>query len=82
MSADCTITIDGVALTATEGVPLGSVLHTLGPGFRLGVNGHLRGLYCGMGVCFECLVSVDGRRVRACLTPVREGMMVVTGDTP
>jgi len=38
-----------------------------------------RGLFCGMGVCYECLVTVDGTYdVRACLTPVIEGMQVET----
>jgi predicted molibdopterin-dependent oxidoreductase YjgC len=38
-----------------------------------------RGLYCGVGVCFECLVGVDGHpRVRACQTPVAPGMRVDT----
>jgi len=30
-----------------------------------------------MGVCFECLVEIDGRpNVQACMTPVRDGMAV------
>jgi predicted molibdopterin-dependent oxidoreductase YjgC len=38
-----------------------------------------RGLFCGMGVCFECLVTIDGRpNLRACMTPVADGMRVVT----
>lgn len=38
-----------------------------------------RGLFCSMGICFECLVDVDGRPgVRACTTPVAEGMRVLT----
>jgi D-hydroxyproline dehydrogenase subunit gamma len=33
-----------------------------------------------MGACFECLVRVEGEgAVQACLTPVREGMVVETG---
>ena len=36
-----------------------------------------RGVYCGMGVCFDCLVVVDGvPNTRACVTWVREGMVV------
>lgn len=36
-----------------------------------------RGLFCGIGLCFECLVQVDGLgTVRACQTLVREGMHV------
>jgi NADPH-dependent 2,4-dienoyl-CoA reductase/sulfur reductase-like enzyme len=40
-------------------------------------QGGARGLFCGMGVCQECLVTIDGvAGQRACLTPVREGMRV------
>lgn len=36
-----------------------------------------RGPYCMMGVCFECLVVIDGMGSRqACMTPVRAGMKV------
>lgn len=36
-----------------------------------------RAPYCMMGVCFECLVEVDGKPGRqACLTTVREGMVI------
>ena len=39
-----------------------------------------RGPYCGMGVCFECLVTIDGEANRqGCLVPVRAGMVVITG---
>lgn len=41
------------------------------------VGGEPRGLYCGIGHCFECQVAVDGRRnVRSCLEPVKEGLRV------
>ena len=40
-----------------------------------------RGLYCGIGHCYECRVTVDGiEDVRSCLTPVREGMRVTLMD--
>lgn len=36
-----------------------------------------RAPYCLMGVCFECLMEIDGRAdVQSCLVPVREGMIV------
>jgi predicted molibdopterin-dependent oxidoreductase YjgC len=42
-------------------------------------SGAPRGLYCGIGVCFDCLVGIDDRpRVRACQTPVAPGMRVDT----
>ncbi len=38
-----------------------------------------RAPYCLMGVCFDCLVTIDGVGSRqACLVPVREGMAVET----
>jgi D-hydroxyproline dehydrogenase subunit gamma len=42
-----------------------------------------RGVYCGMGVCFDCLVEINGRpNIRACMTPVQEGMTVRTQVGP
>lgn len=77
-----TIDVDGQKVEAAEGALLGHVLHWVkGPRLRQSPRaGAPRGLYCGMGVCFECLVRVDGRDgVRSCLQPVRDGMTVETG---
>jgi predicted molibdopterin-dependent oxidoreductase YjgC len=39
--------------------------------------GRPRGLFCGIGVCFDCLVEVDGRADRrACLEPAVDGLAV------
>jgi hypothetical protein len=41
------------------------------------VSGAKRAPYCMMGVCFECLATVDGvPSVQTCLAPVREGMRI------
>ncbi|MCB9880017.1 MAG: (2Fe-2S)-binding protein [Planctomycetes bacterium] len=45
-------------------------------------NGSPRGVLCNMGICYECLVVVDGRTVRSCTTPVRAGMVVEPGGRP
>lgn len=43
------------------------------------VSGAARGPWCLMGVCFDCLVTIDGVGNRqACLTPLAEGMRVET----
>ena len=43
------------------------------------VSGEPRAPYCMMGVCFDCLVTVDGLGSRqGCLLPVREGMVIET----
>jgi len=40
-------------------------------------DGQRRGLYCGMGACFDCLVTVDGvASQRACLTKVADGQQI------
>lgn len=71
--------VDGRPERATEGQTLLAAL--LAQGYRALrrnlVTGEPRGGYCGMGVCFECEVEVDGRPgVRACLVPVRDGQDV------
>lgn len=41
------------------------------------VSGSPRGPYCMMGICFECLVEIDGvANQQACMTPVRDGMHI------
>ena len=43
------------------------------------VSGAPRAPYCMMGVCFECLVTVDGTGNRqGCMVPIREGMRIET----
>lgn len=44
-------------------------------------RGRGRGIFCGIGVCFDCLVTVDGRpNQRACLVAAREAMRVTTQE--
>ena len=44
-------------------------------------TGAPRGLFCGIGVCFDCLVEVDGRPdQRACLVPARPGALIRTQE--
>ncbi|MGF1611497.1 MAG: (2Fe-2S)-binding protein [Kiloniellales bacterium] len=45
------------------------------------VSGAPRSPYCMMGVCFDCLVEVDGlANCQACMTPVAAGMVVRRQD--
>jgi predicted molibdopterin-dependent oxidoreductase YjgC len=38
-----------------------------------------RGIFCGMGICFDCLMTVNGMcNVRTCITPAEPGMIVTT----
>ena len=44
---------------------------------RTARQGTPRGLFCGMGVCYDCLVTIDGQRNRrACMTMVSDGLRI------
>ena len=49
---------------------------------RSSKDGAPRGVLCNMGICYECLVRIDGGVVRACTTVVREGLVVEPGGHP
>jgi sarcosine oxidase subunit alpha len=78
-----TIVVNGKQAGAFAGESVATALLGLGlRTFRHMEDGTPRGLYCGMGVCFDCLVTVDGvENVRACMTPVTEGMVIDTGGS-
>ncbi|MEV5000631.1 (2Fe-2S)-binding protein [Nocardioides sp. LML1-1-1.1] len=78
------LTFDGRALPAEPGQSVGAALTAAGiRSWRTTrIEGRPRGLFCGIGVCFDCLVTVDGRpNQRACLTPVRDGMVLESGGS-
>lgn len=72
--------VDGEPVQAYEGETVAAALLAAGrPIFRHTPKGQPRGIFCGIGICFDCLVTVDGQpNVRACITPVRQGMIVRT----
>jgi aerobic-type carbon monoxide dehydrogenase small subunit (CoxS/CutS family) len=75
------ITVDGEPVRCTEGQSLAAGMIAAGrPTWRRTRVEHAdRGLFCGIGVCFDCLVTVNGvRSVRACLSAARPGDAVVT----
>ena len=78
-----TILVDGEALVVHRGESLAAALLACGRRTlrHSPKRGEPRGMFCGMGVCYECLVTVDGRpNVRGCMTPVEEGMRVETSS--
>lgn len=73
------IDVDGAAVECRAGDSVAAVLLASGHDAcrETAVSGLPRGPYCMMGVCYECLVTIDGQANRqACMTPVREGMRV------
>ncbi len=80
---DVHFTFDGNPVVASQGQSLASALTGSGiRTFRKTSGNQPRGLFCGMGVCQDCLVTVDGvPNQRACMTKVGEGIEVAT-QTP
>jgi D-hydroxyproline dehydrogenase subunit gamma len=77
------ITIDGQHHRVLAGTSVAvAIWIARGGATRRTVSGQLRGPLCGMGICFECRATVDGRAQRiTCQTPCRDGMEVTT-DAP
>jgi predicted molibdopterin-dependent oxidoreductase YjgC len=80
--APVSLTLDGRPVTAYEGETVAALLLAEGHvAMRTTPGGAPRGIFCGMGVCFDCLVVLDGvPNTRACVTWVREGMAVQRQD--
>jgi sarcosine oxidase subunit alpha len=79
--APVAITVDGNAVNARAGDTVAAALLAAGIDHcrTTPVSGAPRAPYCLMGVCFDCLVTVDGVGSRqACLVAVRPGMKVET----
>lgn len=76
---DADITIDGLKVPARIGEPLAAVFLRLADiaTRESPISGEKRAPYCMMGVCYECLVVIDGvANLRSCQEPVRPGMRV------
>lgn len=77
------ITVDGKKISAKEGEPILAAL--LAHGIHVQNISRKkkspRGLFCGIGRCTACVMTVDGiPNVRTCVTPVKEGMVINTQD--
>lgn len=75
------ITFDGVPLQAFPGETIAAALFAAGRRVlrRTALAGEPRSLFCGMGICHDCLVVVNGEpNVRACATPASPGMRIET----
>lgn len=72
------IEVNGQLIPARHGQTIAAVLMAAGRRvFRHTQSSAPRGLFCGMGVCFECLVTVDGiADQRACMTSAQPGTRI------
>jgi aerobic-type carbon monoxide dehydrogenase small subunit (CoxS/CutS family) len=70
------LTLDGRPVSALPGQSVAAVLWSAGVNAwrRTRAGGQPRGVFCGIGVCFDCLVTVNGRaNQRACLLAAHPG---------
>jgi D-hydroxyproline dehydrogenase subunit gamma len=73
------LTIDGQPARASTGDSVAAALlaNRASACRTTPVTGSLRGPFCMMGVCFDCLVTIDGlANQQACLIPLRAGMAI------
>jgi sarcosine oxidase subunit alpha len=77
-----TIIINNIPVVVDEGTTVAAAISNTGvAGYRTSVVGEPRGPLCGMGICFECRVRIDGvEHRRSCNVLATDGMEVVTGE--
>jgi hypothetical protein len=76
--ASVRIILDGALHDAFEGESVAAAIMARGQNnLREHESGEPRGFFCGMGICFDCAMTVDGvPNTRTCVTWVRDGMTV------
>ncbi len=74
-----TVTVNGASVVVPHGATAAVAVVLAGQACRRSVSGELRGPLCGMGICFECRVAIDGNlHARSCQVLCREGMEIDT----
>jgi predicted molibdopterin-dependent oxidoreductase YjgC len=79
------ISFDGREVIAHPGQTVGAALVDAGiRSWRTTRNqGRPRGLFCGIGICYDCLITVDGlANQRACLVRAADGMRLSSERPP
>lgn len=77
---DVVIVVDGREIRAQRGVSVAAaLLDNAVPVFRRSAGGDARSPLCGMGICYECRVTIDDvAHRRACLVTVADGQRITT----
>lgn len=74
------LSINGISVTVPDGITVASAVMLAGESvFRHSISGEPRAPLCGMGICFECRLLINGlAHARSCQILAREGMDVRT----
>lgn len=71
------IVVDGATIVVPKGITVAAALMNAELAIRTSVQGESRAALCGMGICQECRVTINGRPYqRACMIVVEPGMTV------
>jgi D-hydroxyproline dehydrogenase subunit gamma len=71
------LTVNGAQVAVPAGATVAVAVALVGSACRRSVSGQPRGPVCGMGICFECCVTIDGKlHCRSCQVVCRSGMEV------
>jgi D-hydroxyproline dehydrogenase subunit gamma len=74
-----TLTVDDITVRVAPGTTVAAAALIAGTHTRVSVNGEPRAPLCGMGICFECRVTIDGvPHQRSCQILCAPGMQVTT----
>ncbi len=77
-----TLSVNDEEISISDGSTVATAIFASEPsGFRTSVTGEPRFPVCGMGICFECRVTIDGTpHQRSCQTLAENGMTVQTDE--
>ena len=79
MADQVTLAVNGNSVMVPYGTTVAVAMAMLGQPCRNSVSGHQRGPLCGMGICFECRVEIDGKpHCKSCQIVCESGMKVRT----
>jgi hypothetical protein len=79
MSDQVTLTVNGATVSVPPGATVAVAVAIAGQACRVSVSGEPRGPLCGMGICFECRVAINGiPHCRSCQILCQPGMEVMT----
>jgi D-hydroxyproline dehydrogenase subunit gamma len=78
---EITVTVNRVPVVVPSGTTVAVAMALAGQACRTSVTGEPRGPLCGMGICFECRVTIDGKlHSRSCQILCQPGMELHTGN--
>jgi D-hydroxyproline dehydrogenase subunit gamma len=79
MSDQVSMRVNGASISVPSGTTVAVAMELAGQPCRTSVTGEPRGPLCGMGICFECRVTINGiPHRRSCQSPCEQGMEVTS----